>query len=489
MKIYNKDELQNSRLFFDTEPINYLKLLCYFLLIVVFGGIFSLKYIPKNYIVKANGTIEANDKLYITPLTNADIVKINFQEGDRVKKGDLLLSLSLGTEGVQEKEIDIQIQEAKEKIAIFNKFEQSLNEKNNLLKNEGAEQEYYGKIEYYLSQVADDEKKNDSSNKELDNYSKELNNLKSDLKDIENSEYDKYSKEYARKNQDLEIKKKKKLELENQISIIKNEKDINTSSDEKENSLNVENLNSEIETIDEEIKNLLRGLEDSTEEYETSLNEKLKTKNDEIRNKEQEIISLKNQENSQAISINQQLTSELGAARTQNDEKIQELQSQRNIKSSDSKMLSLTANKDGVIHYMTPIKVGLGLQAFQPIAQIDNGKNSDLIVECYISAQDRSKIDIGNISKIALSGVNQTKYGLLQGEVISIGAGTVSQQSMNENSELLYQVIINLKTSSLGYGKDYIKAVASMPVVANIVYEKENYFDWVLEQLNFLNLK
>jgi hypothetical protein len=101
----------------------------FFLMSLIIAGILSLNFIPKNYIVRAQGTIEANDKAFITPLVNGHIIEINQPEGASVKKGEKLLTLSVGTEGVQESEIDKQISDLKQKQVIFDKYEKSLNEK------------------------------------------------------------------------------------------------------------------------------------------------------------------------------------------------------------------------------------------------------------------------------------------------------------------------------------------------------------------------
>lgn len=159
MRFYDKNELKDSRIFFDKQPKRYLTYFGYFIIFFILASGVLLKYLPKNYIVKAQGTIEANDKYYITPLTTANIIEIHRKEGDIVKMGDTLLTLSPGAEIIQEDEINIKINETEKYLEIFNKFEKSLTEKINLLKNEDIEQEYYGKVEYYLTQVKEDEKK------------------------------------------------------------------------------------------------------------------------------------------------------------------------------------------------------------------------------------------------------------------------------------------------------------------------------------------
>ena len=245
---------------------------------------------------------------------------------------------------------------------------------------------------------------------------------------------------------------------------------------------------SEIESLDEQIKTLQNELADSSREYEKKAETDIKAKNDEIKAKKQEIKELKNQSQNQSDNTKQQLISELGTARTQAAEKISELDSQKKLKQTDTNLFTLTANKDGVVHYLTPVKTGLGLQAFQPIAQMDKGKNSKLVGEVYISAQDRSKIKVGNTTKLSLAGVNQTKYGLLTGKIKSISNGTITQGS-GEQTQVLYQVNVALDKMTLTSGGEEILAKASMPTVASIVYEKENYMEWLLEQLNFMKEK
>lgn len=226
-------------------------------------------------------------------------------------------------------------------------------------------------------------------------------------------------------------------------------------------------------------------LADAKKEIEDNAELSQEEKNNLLAEMEKE---LKNQSQNQSDNTKQQLISELGTARTQTAEKISELDSQKKLKQTDTNLFTLIANKDGVVHYLTPVKTGLGLQGFQPIAQMDKGKNSKLVGEVYISAQDRSKIKVGNTTKLSLAGVNQTKYGLLTGKIKSISDGTITQGS-GEQTQVLYQVNVALDKMTLTSGGEEILAKASMQTVASIVYEKENYMEWLLEQLNFMKEK
>ena len=105
------------------------------------------------------------------------------------------------------------------------------------------------------------------------------------------------------------------------------------------------------------------------------------------------------------------------------------------------------------------------------------------MVEAYISAQDRTKIKLKDSVKVSINGVNTSKYGLLKGVVKSISDGTLTQTVGNEQ-QLFYQVNITLKNQSLTAKNDQIQVNASMPVTADIVYDKETYWQWLIKQLN-----
>lgn len=458
MKLYSVKELRKSRIFFDREPSNFLIYLGYFLLLVIILFFIFIKFVPKNYIVRAQGSIEMNDKGYITPLVNSNVIDIHFKEGDVVKKGDIILTLSNGSEGVQETEIEKDIKLLTNKKDVFDKYEESLVTKVNLLQNNEAEQEFYGKVEYYLTQVNDENNEKKNIKKNIEKKNNELNNLKSEIEGIKSDLYKNYLKEFNRKQEDL-----------NQL-VLKRK----TSNEEDEL------------LVKDEIKLLERELQDLNNSYEKDLEEGIKGKNNEILAKQEEIQELEQRNNEQSSSTYAQLISELGTLRLTNNDKINELTSQKVIKNNDSNLLQIKSEQDGTLHYLSPLKKGLGLQAFQPVAQIDNGQNAKLIVDAFITAQDKSKVKVGDITKVSVSGINQTKYGVLKGKVKQISSGTIIQQN-DGKTELFYSVNISINTSELKNktdNKDVIKIVPSMPVLANIIYEKESYLEWILEQLN-----
>jgi len=423
MKLYRKSELKDSRVFFDKAPPRFLSIFIIFVLILILLSITISMYLVKPYIVKAQGVITTTDNTYQSVNTNGYVLEIKAKEGQQVAEGDVLFTLSNGQEGIQDQAILEQMDSLNSRISIMDKYETSLNMKQNLLQNSGIEQEYYGKIEYYLSQLESESYNSNNTQSSLDEKNSkkqtlemEINNLQLQLNELDNNE------------ENLE----KRSTIESEIDVKK----------------------SELKSIDEEIKQLQQQINDPT---------------------------------SQSEQVYAQMVSELGTSRTELTSKLVELEGQLSIAEGQSNLLSVQATSDGYVHYLTVLKVGMSVQQNQVVAEISMNEKNQLIVEAYIEATDISKASIGDDVNIALNGVNSQKYGTLKGKLMFIDSGTISQETQQGNI-LFYKCHIELKeTKLMASDKSEIQAMKSMPIEARIVYEKETYFEWMLEMLSFKN--
>lgn len=159
MKLYNKEKLKNSRIFFDKKPAKFMTILIYFTLFLLILFVFISSKVRKTYIVKANGQVSDKDISYVSSNINGTVKKIIAKEGDWVKEGTLILGISNGEENTQRKEYEKVLDKNIEKRKLLDRYRKSLDENKNHLKDLGTEQEYYGKVEYYL-QAMESEKKN-----------------------------------------------------------------------------------------------------------------------------------------------------------------------------------------------------------------------------------------------------------------------------------------------------------------------------------------
>lgn len=201
----------------------------------------------------------------------------------------------------------------------------------------------------------------------------------------------------------------------------------------------------------------------------------------------EEIQTLQNQINNPSSQTGQmfsQLTAELGKARANLQTQITELEANITMYGSQAKIYTITAQNDGILHYVSPLKVGMSVQQNQVIAEISTQQEENYLVEAYVNATDIAKIHVGDSVKVAVSDVNTMKYGTIKGKLVSIDSGTINQETKTGNL-LLYRIVITIDEYQLKSKKDTIQLIKLMPVEARIIYEKESYLEWVLEMLNF----
>jgi multidrug efflux pump subunit AcrA (membrane-fusion protein) len=356
----------------------------------------------KNYIVKGVGTIQNSDKTYVSSAVNGEVSQIFKKEGEYVKKGDVILSLKSGPGTADSTEIQKQIDQIDKNIAAIDLYTKSLNEGVNYLKNEGIEQAYYGKAEYYIK------KRNDNASLKV-KAQKELSNLNSEKKEIENSI--------------------KELEKNNAIQ----------------------------QEIDME-------------------KEKIKPKEQEISQKEKEINSY----DSQTEETYNQFISEAGTQRNELINKITEFETQKNTSSKNENFYNITASSDGKLSYATPITNGYFIQNGTIVLSISGNENSRLIAKSYISAQERAKIKLNDKVVMNITGLNEYKYGNLNGIIESISSEPIIQKTENREQQI-YELVVKLESDEV---KDF-KLYSGLSLTSNIIYESETYFDYVMEKLSF----
>ena len=464
MKLYNKSELRYSRIFFDKKPPAYAFILIISTTLVLVGALIGAVYIPKNYIVKANGNAVITGTEFLSAIGSGKVVTMHKSEGDTVKAGDVILSLSSGEEGLQAGSLTKQLEKLRAKEAIFQKFEQSLNEKFNHMANSGEEQEYYGKVEYYLSQL-NSESYNDGSQ-----YSK--------LQD-EYVKLDKLIGERDQLNIDLQIAQNELAQLQQQLASLPAPDLTTTTTNGTEPSTPPVATTTDVKAdLDAKISELTTKIE--------TMKSNITAKDSEIEGQQSSIKDMErtyNDPTSQAYNIYAQLISELGTARSNNNKSITELEANLGIATGQDKAHSILASTDGVLHYIVPLKQGMSLQQGQTVAEV-SGKEKDYYVEAFVAASDISRVSKGAKVDVALTGVNSQKYGTLKGKVRQVDSGTIAQET-KEGNVSLYKVIIELESLTLKHESETIILQKDMPVEVRIVYDKETYLDWILEMLSF----
>lgn len=216
MKLYSKEELKDSRIFFDKNPPKFMSIFIIFMVICITFGLFLSTKLNKSYVIVASGTATTSDNRYISMDANGEIIDILKKEGDSVKKGDVLFRISDGKENTQSKLLEPQIKNLKAKLSALDVYEKSLDDRTNYLKNTGQEQAYYGKMEYFLSTMQSESFSKGQENEKINETSNKLKQLKEE-KTVLQEQYDSLGSEESNSNKKEELKNKmesKETEIE-----------------------------------------------------------------------------------------------------------------------------------------------------------------------------------------------------------------------------------------------------------------------------------
>lgn len=374
MKLYNKDNLKNSRIFFDKKPPKFMTFLVYFTLFSLIVLVFASNKIKKNYVVKASGQIADRQMSYVSSNINGTIKEIIADEGDFVKKGEVILNISNGEENTQRKEYEKILEENSNKKKLLEKYRKSLDERKNYLKDLGSEQEYYGKVEYYLQTLNSEQQNKDFTNKDIeskknkiDEKISEKNELIKSLSNLEDNKnyYSDLVKYYE--NLGYEIS-----DLENELSELK----INEFSKEKEISIKESELKAK--KIEYRKNSEVQKKESETESKYQEVKSKIEALYGEIESLKQELEQLERQNSSASTQSKQiyfQFVNEIGNELKNIEKSDTEIKMNISILEKRDRNYRLLAPMSGYIHYINSIKEGFNIQINQTIAEISKLKD------------------------------------------------------------------------------------------------------------------
>jgi multidrug efflux pump subunit AcrA (membrane-fusion protein) len=184
---------------------------------------------------------------------------------------------------------------------------------------------------------------------------------------------------------------------------------------------------------------------------------------------------------SQRDSVKYQAISDLNTQRASLEAQLQSATAQRDAYKKLLDEYSVKAKQSGVVHLSGSIKPGMILQAGTAIGTISTDSPSDLSVETYVSAQDRSKISLNSPVEIAVSGVLQSDYGVIKGKITAIDTDATVDQT---KGTVYYKAEIKPnKTVLKNKIGQQVSLKSGMVTQSNIQYQDSTWFNWILEQI------
>ncbi|MEE1281548.1 MAG: HlyD family efflux transporter periplasmic adaptor subunit [Acutalibacteraceae bacterium] len=151
---------------------------------------------------------------------------------------------------------------------------------------------------------------------------------------------------------------------------------------------------------------------------------------------------------------------------------------------SGKKDYVVTATTSGVLHLLTDYKEGMVVQAGSAVATV-TPENSDTFIEAYVTPADRAKLSENDSVEIVISGLIQSVYGKISGQVVQIDSNATTQESKDGNSTIFKIKIKPDYTYLTSKEGEKIDLLNGMSVEARIQYDKVTYFNYVIEKLGF----
>ena len=107
--------------------------------------------------------------------------------------------------------------------------------------------------------------------------------------------------------------------------------------------------------------------------------------------------------------------------------------------------------------------------------------DKEKMIEMYVSAHDRSRLEIGQESRFTVDGLLQTEFGSVEGVIDSISADA----TLSDNGAFFKVTVRFTDTELTGKHGEAVTIKNGMTVRTWTVYEKSTYMDYFLEHLGF----
>ncbi|ALL11720.1 bacteriocin ABC transporter [Bacillus thuringiensis] len=209
MKIYNLNEITDSRIIYDKNPPRFMLFIIGIVIILLLTIITWSTYSIKTYVVKGQGIVTTQDKHNIMSPVSGAVEEIHVEEGKKVKKGELLLSLKPVQSNLQIEQLDDQLKYLNERIELLVRAQKNVSRgTNDFDKKKSSELEFYNKLNSLQVKMKEFEVK-----KITEESLKEQNYNEEQIKDYKNKAINKM--EQAKNELLLEVtNEKKQLEID-----------------------------------------------------------------------------------------------------------------------------------------------------------------------------------------------------------------------------------------------------------------------------------
>lgn len=163
MKVYNLNEITDSKLLYDKKPPRFMFYIILITLVLITGFLVWSTKSVKTYMVKGQGIVTTEGKSNLMAKISGEIKEVHIEEGKEVKAGDVLLVFHSPEPKYQLQQADGQIKILNKRIKLLKRAEDEATKGTNTFdKNDAEEAEFYNKLvnsyikqkEYYVDEAS-----------------------------------------------------------------------------------------------------------------------------------------------------------------------------------------------------------------------------------------------------------------------------------------------------------------------------------------------
>ena len=156
------------------------------------------------------------------------------------------------------------------------------------------------------------------------------------------------------------------------------------------------------------------------------------------------------------------------------------LEAQKNSLKKASDEFKVIALKSGKIHLNSSLNKGMVIQAGSLIGTLTD-KEDKIIIESLIPAIERPRIHTNDEVSIVVSGLSQSEYGCIKGQVSSIDEDATID---NQKGNVFFKVKIKPEKTFLKDKKgEKVNLILGMVTETRVKYEKITYIKYFLDQI------
>lgn len=191
MKVYNLNEITDSKILYDKKPPAFMNYIILIVLALIAAALILANKSVKTYMVKGQGLVVSENKSHIMTKTSGEIKEVFIEEGREVKEGDILFTTTSLETDLQLEQVNAQIDTYSKRIELLRLAEENATNGTNYFdRYNETESEFYNR----LSQAYIARKEFDVDEKSLEDQGYEQKQIDEYVKTQKNKANEQYFK-------------------------------------------------------------------------------------------------------------------------------------------------------------------------------------------------------------------------------------------------------------------------------------------------------